>query len=112
MTEARPLVRKLVNSTGKHVGWVFWCPGCESHHQYGLGWTFNGDVYKPTFSPSLLVYQPDAAGKRDKTLCHLFVTGGQIKYCSDSPHKLAGKTVPMEPPPWDEDDDDDDPDSG
>lgn len=27
--------------------------------------------------------------------CHLFVITGQIQYCGDSRHRLAGRTVPM-----------------
>lgn len=77
--------------------WAFKCPGCDdTHHFYTkyrgntkFEWTFNGDVDKPTFTPSLLLSRP---GKR----CHLFVTDGKIIYCGDCDHKLAGQTVPME----------------
>lgn len=34
---------------------------------------------------------------RQTTRCHLFVTNGQIIYCGDCPHDLAGKTVDMLP---------------
>jgi hypothetical protein len=27
--------------------------------------------------------------------CHLFINGGQIQYCGDSTHALAGQTIPM-----------------
>jgi len=75
--------------------YVFYCSGCEGAHQYWTKklngnpvWKFNGDVEKPTFTPSLLNTRP---GMR----CHLFVTDGKIIYCSDCDHPLAGQTVDM-----------------
>jgi hypothetical protein len=53
-------------------------------------WQFNGDLEKPTFTPSLLCNKDDPASR-----CHLFVTGGEIHYCGDSWHELRGKTVAM-----------------
>lgn len=100
---------------------TFFCPGCQEPHQYRIGgdtpgpkWTFNGDVNRPTFSPSLLGFttfsdteeNPDGSPKalpegQRRTLCHLFVTDGQIIFCGDCPHSLAGKTVPLpELPDW------------
>ena len=84
---------------------VFWCPACEEHHPYNVAhpsnpdgpkWEFNGDFEKPTFRPSLLIYDWKEIRKgRKKTACHLHVIDGQIEYCSDCPHELSGKTVPM-----------------
>ena len=31
----------------------------------------------------------------EKTLCHLFITDGQIKFCGDCVHDLNGTTVPL-----------------
>lgn len=86
-------------SGGGGVQYVFWCPGCQSVHIYFTAWPadqagrpiwqFNGNPDAPTFSPSLLNTRP---GHR----CHLFVTDGNIIYCSDCDHSLAGQTVPME----------------
>lgn len=87
------------------VMFVFHCPGCESTHAYwtqggtnhqGPIWSFDGSADAPTFSPSLLNRTPDGNGGYSKT-CHLFVRSGQIEYCSDSTHALAGQTVPMQP---------------
>jgi hypothetical protein len=39
---------------------------------------------------------------RDVTICHLFVKLGRIEFCGDSPHKLAGQTVPLQPFPGDD----------
>lgn len=75
--------------------YVFFCPGCKYDHPFRIkpqdgmpAWSFNNDVNKPTFSPSLLVFK-DNPEKR----CHLIMTDGMIQYCSDSFHELAGKTI-------------------
>jgi len=81
-------------------GYMFYCPGCEHYHIYytknhKLCWKFNGDLEKPTFTPSLLTWQ-DAKGDRPASRCHLFVTDGKIVYCGDCTHKYAGKTIDMQ----------------
>jgi hypothetical protein len=77
---------------------MFFCPGCEHGHQVtvngkrnevGATWTFNGNMEKPTFTPSLLI-----PGQ-----CHSFVTDGRIQFLGDSKHKLANQTVDI--PDWD-----------
>jgi len=62
-------------------------------------WSFDGNFESPTFSPSLLNTWQFVGGKPEKR-CHLFVKNGQIEYCSDSTHSLAGKTVPMVDRDW------------
>ncbi len=75
----------------------FWCPGCENRHVfYTRGtasvWTFNGDMKSPTFTPSLLnTWEENGVQKR----CHLFLTDGQLHFCSDSLHPLAGQAMPL-----------------
>lgn len=78
-------------------GLLFHCPGCDRKHMVttepgsALGcWTFNGDYDRPTFRPSLVV-------RGTGTLCHSFVTDGQIEFLSDSQHALAGQTVALRP---------------
>jgi hypothetical protein len=75
---------------------VFYCPGCRGSHWLDDRWTWNGDMERPTFTPSLLVAPDDSALR-----CHSFVTDGMIHYLEDSHHRLAGQTVPI--PDWDED---------
>ena len=82
-----PLVKKLPDSTL----WVFFCPGCGYDHGFDSRWTFNGDVDKPTFKPSLLVN-----AQNFKLRCHLYVTDGKIKYLTDCYHSLKGQTIQME----------------
>jgi hypothetical protein len=75
-------------------------------------WTWNGDMVKPTFSPSILVshhewtppvtpenleqwkVQPWPQTKVDKR-CHTFIKDGMIQFLGDCTHDHAGKTVPL-----------------
>lgn len=78
---------------------IFWCEGCGYCHHISTGpgqWTFNGDLVRPTVSPSLLVNK-DRHG--DLPRCHIFVKDGKIQYLADCTHDLAGQTVDMIPPP-------------
>lgn len=92
------------------VGYLFYCPGCKEMHHYvtepkslGPKWTFNGNVEKPTFKPSLRLFTTDDEddnGQKlpqpvERTICHLFVTDGQIIFCGDSDHDLKGQTVAL-----------------
>ena len=85
-------------SAENHPDFLFWCPGCECAHgiwttrrnsQNAL-WTFDGDLQKPSFQPSLLI-------RSERGVCHSFVKEGQIIFLTDCTHALAGRTVPMEP---------------
>jgi hypothetical protein len=87
-------------------GLSFFCPGCDSAHTIktqGPGsWTWNGNVERPTFQPSVLVTYvaiPDASEEfkewRTARACHSFVTNGMIQFLTDSTHPLAGQTVPL-----------------
>lgn len=90
---------------GGSRGVLFFCPGCQSAHTIKTspgGWGWNGDVERPTFTPSVLVTheaKPDASEEfkewRTKRICHSFVTDGQIQFLTDSTHALAGQTVPL-----------------
>ena len=91
---------------------MFRCPGCESA---GMGfahvvtvdpppgyagprWSWNGNVERPTVSPSVLCKSSrDGHG----AVCHLFLTDGKIQYLSDCKHPLAGQTVEL--PSFDDD---------
>jgi Family of unknown function (DUF6527) len=79
----------------------FHCPGCGHGHTYtvkqdGSGWSFNGDMDKPTFTPSLknTLYHQNG-NKRVEKACHLFVTDGYIIFCDDCSHEFAGQRVEM-----------------
>lgn len=98
----RDIVGPDGNPTGGHV-YYHWCPGCDEAHgihvgarnHSGASWSFDGDMERPTFSPSV---RCSSAGR---TACHYFVKGGMIEFCGDSLHTLAGKTVNLPPvPDW------------
>jgi hypothetical protein len=112
---------------GEDNGLLFWCPGCKTTHriQHGSGegprWGWNGDVNKPTFTPSVLVRMghyayseprdscwctynkehPDKPSPFTCQTCHSFVTDGRIQFLSDCTHALAGQTVDL--PDFDQD---------
>jgi hypothetical protein len=106
--------------SGGQQGLTFFCPGCNRAHTIKTspdGWGWNGDVERPTFTPSVLVtgrdftpagqaeydawYEagcPPLNGKQFESapsVCHSFVTDGQIQFLDDSTHALAGQTVPL-----------------
>lgn len=75
----------------------FWCEGCGYCHHLETGpagWKWNGDLVKPTASPSLLVNK-DRVGNSPR--CHFFIRAGELHYCGDCDHELAGQVVPMTP---------------
>ena len=93
-------------------GWIsFDCPGCSSGCYPGTDWTwgeshavnidparkpcwgYNGDDNRPTLTPSVRsrLHLPDGSVHT----CHFFVRDGQLHYCADSTHSMAGKIVDM-----------------
>jgi hypothetical protein len=100
------------------TGYIHFCPACSDAHMFttegATAWTFNGDVERPSFSPSMLIrwgrfadpsYKPEPGEDDLSGTCHYFLKVGQLAYCSDSTHELAGKTVPLpELPEWMRDD--------
>lgn len=89
-------------------GLMFWCPGCNQSHMVRVGdgpgprWGWNGDVERPTFTPSIRVsYNGTHAGVdgAPPAMCHSFVTDGRIQFLGDCTHALAGQTVDL-PAHW------------
>lgn len=76
---------------------VWYCVGCECSHMVPVTgdkkWGFNGDLVKPTLTPSVLcnhmVHGVDG-------VCHLFMKNGVIEFLGDCTHKFANQTVPLE----------------
>lgn len=85
-------VKTLRNPSGTVELQCIYCPACEGHHGLDKRWTFNGDMEKPTFSPSLLVHE-SRSGIQPR--CHSFITDGKIQYLDDCTHKLAGQTIEL-----------------
>lgn len=74
------------------------------------GWQWDCNLESPTFTPSFKhsgkqiakvngkwngewVRGPD--GKALDWCCHYIITAGQVAYCGDCTHSLAGKTIAM-----------------
>lgn len=114
---------KIVDdSDGRFYGIRFNCPGCALSFSRGSKmvvlpvtwtppdmersplanqhepWGFNGDLERPTFTPSILSRwkEPQGEGLPPKQhVCHSFVTDGRIQFLSDCTHALAGQTVEL-----------------
>ena len=77
---------------------AFVYPGCGHEHSvpivisqfYIYCWGFNGNLEKPTITPSILRYETPGNPR-----CHSFVTDGKIAFCSDSTHSMAGQTIEL-----------------
>lgn len=71
------------------------CPGCKHEHSVnGKRWNWNGDVDKPTLSPSVRHYytRPDGT---EVTTCHYHIKAGMIEFCDDCQHDLSSRTVEL-----------------
>lgn len=107
MNHVSPIMRRAVGR------YFHWCPACEEMHPLPDSWSFNGDVKKPTFSPSFKhnglrtvnvngvwtgewVRGPD--GEALDGTCHYIITDGKIQFCQDSWHKRSD-IVAMPPIP-------------
>ena len=89
---------------------LLYCPGCEDAHQISIDhpnnnqakWGWNGDVEKPTFTPSILVGPRHTnAGFKD-IRCHSFIRDGVWDFLGDCTHDLKGQQVPLQPIPREE----------
>lgn len=111
-----PILSEIENPWSKpDRAFLFYCPGCKEHHSIDLSrWTFNENMEKPTFSPSLLIksvrlpnpiplddngeYKIGSDSRIEGTtdhVCHSFIIDGNIQYLSDCTHSLTGQTVPL-----------------
>lgn len=104
------MAKLLIEDGGRYS---FHCPGCGHPHVYftdkahsKIVWKFNGNLDKPSFTPSLMnkwgknadpkwiePNEPSTTGWSGQ--CHLWITDGIINYAKDSTHHLAGEHIPM-----------------
>lgn len=84
------------------AGYIHYCPGCDSSHHFVTEsdghpvWQFDGNLERPTFSPSMRIYDMAIEGRRpERTRCHYFLRDGQIQFLGDCAHALADQTVPL-----------------
>lgn len=114
-----PRLRRIEIHGGGLYGYEFICPGCaafakanpnplpfdvdETRSQHLIpttgpkAWGFNGDLERPTFTPSIVVfeYKRPSDGWIYQPRCHTFVTDGRIQYLGDCGHSFAGQTVDL-----------------
>jgi hypothetical protein len=99
------ILRPFQGQRGRE-GFRFWCPGCKTSHSVNVNpaagrpcWGFNGNVDRPTFTPSVLVTMSDPDGELPDERCHSFVRDGRIQFLGDCTHALSGQTVDLPPFP-------------
>lgn len=95
-------LRNVVDGERRYQALMFWCPGCETedgeggmhmlpvNRPDGKSWGWNGDIDRPTLTPSILT-RVDSRG----LLCHSFLVDGVFQFLSDSSHRYSGQNVPM-----------------
>ena len=91
-------LRPVIDGHGQSYGHVHYCPGCDEMHHLPPGWTFNGDLVKPTYSPSFR-HEMDFVDRTPHRICHYILTDGVLNFCGDCTHSFAGKSVPLPPIP-------------
>ena len=90
-----------LTDNGVMIGHIVECPACTDANEGSVhlfyakmgdgspGWSFDGNLDHPTFSPSML-----CRGGQGH-VCHSFVRDGRIEYLPDCTHSLAGQTVEL-----------------
>ena len=88
-------------------GYSHWCPACEEMHNFyvdkpthkGARWSFDGNVNRPTFAPSMNISSPACDwgdGEHTPAMrCHYILTVGQIQFCGDCTHAMVGKVIEL-----------------
>ncbi|MGH7715241.1 MAG: DUF6527 family protein [Vulcanimicrobiaceae bacterium] len=103
--QVSPVLRKVER------GFDHWCPACgELHTIFVPGWSFDGNLVRPTFNPSVKItgkqtvnvagewtgeWVRDAQGNPVDDCCHYFLHAGQLRFQGDCKHAFAGRTVPL-----------------
>lgn len=94
--------------------YTFKCPAghihyinTKVHNNSNAQWGFNGNLDKPTFTPSInekAGQYVDSCTEEERKwytehnlgfICHFIITDGKIKFCADCTHGLANTTVEM-----------------
>ena len=113
ITVTRMVLRPITHDDGL-IGYNVICPGCRTFEVKHLAcrhmfltvpfgahpvWEFDGNMERPTFSPSLLMksdwWNPETEAFDIQLQCHFFLRDGIFEYLDDCNHKLAGQNVPM-----------------
>ena len=97
----RMKLKRIIDQNEAFKGWGHYCPACVDWHVYaveqpfanGATWTFDGNMEKPTFHPSMKI--TTGFSKEETRICHYFLRNGILDYCNDSTHSFAGKKVDL-----------------
>lgn len=85
----------VVNIDKSVYGYAVYCPGCNQVHVIAtsghIAWTFNNDMEKPAFQPSLMVNRDLSNPTAPR--CHSYITEGKFQYLDDCTHALANQTI-------------------
>jgi hypothetical protein len=108
MEDEKKILRKLAKGDGSFYGHAIFCPACQMAHVIDHRWEFNGDMERPTFSPSLLRTgtMPLTDAEADMVLrgekfepkpliCHSYIRDGKIQFLSDCSHEMKNMTVDL-----------------
>lgn len=125
-----PKIKITRDTEGKFSGITWHCPACDTTDDSGPGtgahcipvrwlppgetdesptvtgkphWDFNGDLYNPVLTPSVLTTWSEWVGHGQPNIqhvCHFFIGSnganpGQVTFCSDSTHQYAGQTIDL-----------------
>ena len=97
--QVSPKFRRL---EGNRLSW--YCPACKEMHVLPLdqGWKFNGDLIRPTFTPSFRHTFTKGHGCLQITeICHYTMTEGKVFYYTDCTHHTRGEVImPDLPEEW------------
>lgn len=100
-------LRTTASHEGYGGGLAHWCPACKEMHAFatlaplknGARWTWNGNVDKPTFTPSMNISvgpYKDEDFDIPLSRCHYILTNGLINFCDNSTHAMKGQQgVPL-----------------
>lgn len=71
------------------------CKGCDQEHIFEhKRWHFNGNLDKPTFTPSVRITWNEGE-EQTPQCCHFNITDGMITYCGDCTHGLSNQTMEL-----------------
>lgn len=104
----KSMIRHVDDHGKKYDCLAFVCPGCINMmggtglHMLAVNttvkspsWDWNGDLEKPTLTPSILT------GRGSDKICHSYLTDGKFVFLDDCNHELVNQTVEMlDLPDW------------
>lgn len=89
-------------------GFIHWCLGCKELHEYhvhklrsnGARWSFNNNLDSPSFQPSMNIKigpwpKDNPNDPDDISICHYYITDGNIQYLTDCTHEYKGQTITL-----------------